>query len=182
MEQDFDLFFRLHEGRIHYQIKRLNVGMYDYGAFYSEGILALWRAYKGYEHQRGEIGTYVNYMIRYRLIDLIRKKVREDEVMENGIEEWIITLDDGNKQGTLGIPVVDAEGIILENEAFWREVKKSLSLKQWKWVHYFVIANLSLKEIAEIENVSVDAVKGWARAVREKLNHPYIKSKLESLL
>lgn len=46
-----------------------------------------------------------------------------------------------------------------------------LTSNQWKWVYYFIIADLSIKEIMEIENVSADAVKGWGRATKKKLRN-----------
>jgi len=56
-----------------------------------------------------------------------------------------------------------------EFEEFWRDVRSRLSEKQWKWVEYVVIADLSVKEVMEIEDVTADAVKGWGREVRRKL-------------
>ena len=49
-----------------------------------------------------------------------------------------------------------------------------LTENQKKWVLYTVIDDLSVKEIAEKENVSVSAVKAWRRGAKQKL-----KGKLE---
>src|SRR5690625_5635577 len=98
----------------------------------------------------------------------MRKRMREQKVLEAAVQLGINQIDDGNRQSETGLPIVNKCGITLENEAFWEEVRKGLTPKQWKWVHYFVIANLSIKEIMEIENVSADAVKSWAREVRRK--------------
>lgn len=88
-------------------------------------------------------------------------------------------MDDGNRHKQTGLPIVNACGIIIENEAFWNEVQRELTPKQRKWVHYFIIANLTIKEIMEIENVSADTVKSWAREVRKKLRHEGVREKLE---
>lgn len=71
---DFELFFKQHEARIHYQIHRLGISHNWYDDFYAEGILALWDAYKEFDEAKGNLGTFVNYKIRFRLIDLLRKK------------------------------------------------------------------------------------------------------------
>ncbi len=57
-------------------------------------------------------------------------------------------------------------------------MRKELISKQWKWVHYFIIANLTINKVMEAENVSADAVKSWAREVRKKLRHEGVKEKL----
>lgn len=72
--------------------------------------------------------------------------------------------------------------ITLDNRQFWKTVKDSLSENQWKWVKYFIIADLSVKEIMEIEGVSADAVKGWGQAIRRKLRDEEMQKKLESLM
>jgi len=46
MKQDFQTFFQTNEGRIHYQIQRLGITGDLYEDFYSEGMIALWKAYK----------------------------------------------------------------------------------------------------------------------------------------
>jgi len=179
---DFNELFQVHERRIYFQIQRLNIPRDLYDEFYAEGILALWQAYKRYDAEKGEVGTFINYQIRFRLIDLIRKRTREQEVLEAAVQEGIIQIDDGNRHSETGLPIVNKCGITLENKAFWEEVRKGLTPKQWKWVHYFVIANLSIKEIMEIEDVSADAVKSWAREVRRKLRDEEMRERLEELM
>lgn len=63
-------------------IHRLNVSGDWYDEFYAEGLLALWQAFGEFEEAKGDVGTFLNYRIRFRLIDLLRKKVREEEVKE----------------------------------------------------------------------------------------------------
>ena len=80
------------------------------------------------------------------------------------------------------MPVVNREGMIVKDDAFWEEVRSRLTENQWKWVEYFIIADLTIKEIMEIEGVSADAVKGWGRAVRRKLKDEELRKKLEDLI
>lgn len=178
-KQDFELFFQANERRIHYQIHRLGIKESWYDDFYSEGLIALWEAYKTYDRTKGDIGTFINYKIRFRLIDLLRKKLRRQEVLERAIEEEKLMLENGNRHRASQMPLVDSSGIEVADESFWEEVQRHLTEKQWKWVKYFIIADLTVKEIMEIEGVSADTVKGWGREVRRKLRKEAVWKWLE---
>src|SRR5699024_4286512 len=115
------------------------------------------------------LGTFINYKIRFRLIDLLRKKLRRQEVMKEAIEETRVSLESGNRHRASGRTLINPTGIVLEDDTFWREVRSRLTERQWLWVKYFIIADLSVKEIMELEDVSADAVKGWGREARRKL-------------
>src|SRR5690625_2124468 len=171
LDQDFELFYRQHEARIHYQIHRLGISGSWYDDFYSEGIVALWDAYREFDAARGNLGTFVNYKIRFRLIDLLRKKLRRQEIIEQAIEESRVSMESGNRHRGSGRPLVNPTGIDINDHTFWKEVRRRLTEKQWLWVKYFIIADLSVKEIMELEGVSADAVKGWGREVRRKLRN-----------
>lgn len=180
MESDFEQFFKENERRIHYQIHRLGISQELYDEFYSEGIIALWKAYREYDPRKGgEFGTYLNYQIRFHLIDVLRKKIRYQEVVEEAVRERMNEIDNGNRHRATGVPIVNNSEIAVENdEEFWQEIRSHLSENQWKWVKYFIIADLSIKEIMEIEGVSADAVKGWGRAVRNKLRNEEVRKRL----
>lgn len=182
MKQDFDSFFRANERRIYFQMRRLGISGDLYEEFYSEGVLALWKGYKQYDSKRGNFGTFLNYQIRYRLIDLIRKRVRDQERVDEAIQEKTTQIDPGNRHRATGLPIANRCGIVLENEAFWEEVRSELTNNQWKWVHYFIIADLTIKEIMENVDVSADAVKGWGRQVRRKLRCEQVRERLEELV
>lgn len=182
MNKAFNLFFKANDRRIYYQMQRLKIPRDLYDDFYAEGIFALWQAYKKHDQEKGDIGTYINYQIRYRMIDLIRKGTRDQEVVDSAIHENIVQIDDGNRYSQTGLTIISNHGITLENEAFWQEIQNNLTAKQWKWVQYFIIANLSIKEIVEIEHVTVDTVKSWGRQVRRKLRSNEMREKLEELL
>ncbi len=176
------MFFKANERRIHYQIHRLGITGEWYEEFYTEGILALWNAYKEFDETKGQIGTFLNYRIRYRLLDLLRKKLREQELVEEMKHEESVRLDDGNRHRGTGMPVVNVRGIVLEDHAFWENIRSRLSKNQWKWVKYFIIADLSVKEIMELEGVTADAVKGWGQEVRKKLRDEELRRKLEEMM
>lgn len=164
----FEEIFRQNEKRIHYHT--LKLGIHDpHREYYSEGLYAMWNAYKKYEPDKGPFATYFNYIIRNRLIDKIRKETRTTQNEETFIQNKKVELDNGNHFGTTKLPVVDPAGIDVEDNLFWKEVKSQLTEKQWKWVKYSVIERMTAKEIAVQEGVSEDAVKSWAKEARRKL-------------
>jgi RNA polymerase sigma factor (sigma-70 family) len=164
----FEEIFKQNEKRIYYHMHKL--GIHDpFGDFYSEGLYAMWNAYQKYEPDKGPLATYFNYTIRNRLVDLIRKKTTDEQNKENYVEIEILTSYDGNKYGDTKMPLMDSSGIQMKDEKSWEHVFSQLTEKQRKWVHYFIIRDMSLKEIAEQENVSVEAVKDWGKQAKKKL-------------
>src|SRR5699024_12707875 len=117
MGRNFETFFKMHERRIHYQIQRLNINHAWYDDFYSEGIVALWQAYKVYEAGKGNLGTFLNYQIRFRLIDLQRKKIREQEVAERAEKEEKRNIDTGNRCRMTNKILFDTDRMELKGDA-----------------------------------------------------------------
>lgn len=179
---EFDTFFKANEDRIHYMIHHLGIKGDWYGEFYAEGLLALWQAYKSYDETKGEIGTYLNYRIRFRMIDLLRKKLREEEREEAAVEELEKGQVRGNRHRASQKELVDPAGLDVEDDAFWQAVQDELTPNEWKWVYYFIICDLTIKEIMEIEDVSVHTVKGWARRARKKLRTERMQKLLYELM
>lgn len=184
---NFEQFFKANQNRIHYQIHRLNV-RYDWrDEFFTEGIAALWGAYQEFDDRKGEVGTFLNFRIRYRLIDLLRKKIREEERDEAIIQQQTTNMTSGTQVRHALTPLPEKIELSLrvdseEKAAFWQSIQEQLTDKQWKWVKYFILADLSIKEIMEIEDVSADAVKNWGRSVRRKLKRDDIKKALEHII
>src|SRR5699024_8145126 len=176
MSVEFECVLQLNEVRIHLQLRQLGMAGDMYEEFYAEGVVALWQAYRSYDACRGKLGTFLNYRIRYRLLNMLRKKARESKYWDDALMERMVELYDGNwKRGyQTDLPLYDERGIVLdcEFEEFWHDVRLRLSEKQRKWVEYVVIADLSVEEVMELEGVTEDAVKGWGREVRRKLAGP----------
>lgn len=181
-DQNFEVFFNMHERRIHFQIHKLGITGSWYDEFYTEGIFALWQAYREYNEAKGNLGTYLNYRIRYRLIDLIRKKKREMDQAEKLIDERMVMMTNGTRNRNTEALLIDLPSITIQDKQFWFNIRNQLTDNQWKWVHYFVIADLSVQEIMEMESVTADAVKGWGQAVRKKLRNDEIKRALDEVL
>ncbi|MCG5102581.1 sigma-70 family RNA polymerase sigma factor [Oceanobacillus alkalisoli] len=162
----FEEIFKQNERRIHYHIHRL--GIRDpYQDFYSEGLFALWTAHQKYNPNKGPLGTYFNYTIRNRLVDLLRKETREMEKKDSIVETEKQRISDATTE--LRNTTIDMPGSKLEEREMWQDVKAELTAKQWDWVYYYIIQGMRVKEIAEMKGVSVEAVKGWGKGARRKL-------------
>ncbi|MFS0673646.1 RNA polymerase sigma factor [Ornithinibacillus sp. 179-J 7C1 HS] len=164
----FEEIFKQNENRIHYHIHKLRIRD-PYNEFYVEGLFALWLAYKNYQPDKGPLSTYFNFVIRNRMIDMIRKKAREQKINEACLQNESIQQQDGNYSTISNGPLVTPKDIEVADTEVWDEVKKLLTPNQWKWVDYYIIQGLSQKEIAQLEGVSIDAVKSWAREAKKKL-------------
>lgn len=160
----FEEIVEQNERRIHYHLHKLNIRD-PHKEFYQEGLIAMWSAYKNYQPDKGPLATYFNYIIRNRLIDLIRKDSRRlaREELASSEEEAVFETEIYHK----GSSPEAAESAY--DEALWQRVSSLLTEKQWKWVRYYILEERSQKEIAEIEGVSVEAVKGWAKEAKRKL-------------
>lgn len=169
-ELRFEEIFKQNERRIHYHIQRL--GIRDSNReFYSEGLFAMWVAYKKYQPNKGPLATYFNYNIRNRLIDMLRKNAREQEKDEIFIE---IEKQLSNQQyGELRNDIMKSSHFTIDNSDLWQEVKALLTEKQWNWVYYHIILEMPLKDIAEMKGVSVESVKSWGKEARKKLRVCY---------
>lgn len=163
----FEEIFEQNERRIHYHLHKLNI--HDpHKEYYQEGLIAMWTAHKNYQPDRGPLSSYFNFIIHRRLIDLIRKESlrSQREVLaasedEAGFETEVYK----NAKDQLTV----AEDFNTHDDYLWKQIKKVLTEKQWKWVQHYVIEDKSIKEIAEQEGVSIEAVKGWAKEARRKL-------------
>ncbi|MFC4025154.1 sigma-70 family RNA polymerase sigma factor [Oceanobacillus longus] len=172
----FEEIFKQNEQRIYFHIQRL--GIHDvHREFYVEGLYAMWMAYKKYEPDKGPLSTYFNYMIRNRLIDLVRKKTNNDQQEEKLQQAHMLKGLAGSYYSGGKLLVTINDGIELVDEAYWQEIKDMLTEKQWKWVYYYVILDMPLKEIAKQENATTEAVKSWGKGARKKLKGWHMKRK-----
>ena len=164
----FEDIYEQNKKRIHYQIHKL--GIQDtHHEFYTEGIYAMWNAHKKYEPTKGPMGTYFNYHIRYRLLDMLRRKTTELNKADRITQLKQSEIDHGNKHTTSKQPLVHKTEITPNDTTFWTFIRSRLTHNQWKWVDNYIIQGMSQKEIAEKEDVTIEAVKSWAKGARNRL-------------
>src|SRR5699024_5520436 len=124
MENQFETFFRANERRIHFQIHRLRIPHNLYDEFHTEGIVALWRAYQDVDQAKGNVGTFLNYRVRYRLIDLIRKKQREANQAETFLLHSITEMTDGCRHRDSNTPLINLPTIPVTDDSLWQAIKQ----------------------------------------------------------
>ncbi|PAV28414.1 hypothetical protein CIL05_17425 [Virgibacillus profundi] len=180
-EQSFEEIFKQNERRIYYHMQRL--GIRDpYKEFYVEGLYAMWMAHKKYQPDKGPLSTYFNYTIRHRLIDMLRKKAREQYKDEAFASHEKLRVDNGNRDANTRNPIMESSGINVEDTQDWEKVKAGLTANQWNWVYGHIILEMPLKEIAEMKGVSVEAVKSWGKEARKKLRSDPALSGISTIL
>jgi RNA polymerase sigma factor (sigma-70 family) len=166
----FEEIFKQNENRIHYHIHKL--GIRDtHREFYMEGMYALWQAYKKYQPDKGPMSTYFNYIIRNRLIDMLRKEVRTVKKDELVVQGKMLQCETGNRNARTGVKLMEFDGMTLEDDSLLEKVASIMTEKQMKYVVGFIVNGLSIREIAEQEGVTEDMVKGWGREARRKLRN-----------
>jgi RNA polymerase sigma factor (sigma-70 family) len=167
----FEEIFKQNENRIYYQIHKL--GIRDpHQEFYMEGMYALWQAYKKYQPDKGPMTTYFNYIIRNRLIDMLRKEGREREKEEIVRQATALCHGTGNRNVRTDVPLVDGRvRSEVNDDSLLEEIASILTEKQMKYIIGFVVKGMTIREIAEQEGVTEDAVKGWGREAKKKLRN-----------
>ncbi|WLV24362.1 sigma-70 family RNA polymerase sigma factor [Aciduricibacillus chroicocephali] len=176
----FEEIFKENERRIHYHINRMNIRD-PHSDFFQEGLCALWNAYDSYKPEKGTMGTYFNFMIRNRLIDLVRKETRVRKNDGETVSATSVLLTDGNHQKLGGLSASlpgKTQDIVLHDPTLWQKLKLNLTANQWTWVRCFIVEQMSISDIARQEKTTVDAVKGWARQTRRKLRDDRFRAKI----
>ncbi len=176
----YESFLQAQERRIYYHIHQLRIPYAYHEEFYAEGMVILWQAYEAFDPEQGELNAFLNARLRLRFIDLIRRNTRRQEVereAEVAITNLIAT---GNKIKRSNQHLLDVTGIYIFDASLFHEIRNKLTQRQWKWLYSYVIEGYKLREIAERENVELEAVKGWAKAARAKLRQdPDLKKRIK---
>lgn len=177
----FEEILEQNERRIHYQINQLHIRDVNQ-EYYSEGLVALWNAYKTYKPDKGPMATYFNYTIRNRLIDQLRKERRRLDVQEFYLLNYKSDYCNGNHQrnnsgNNLAIRRDAAD--LVEDNVFWEQLKANLTANQWKWIYFHIMDGMTLTDIAIQENTTLEAVKSWGKQVRKKLRNEAFRKKVQ---
>ncbi|MBB6454559.1 RNA polymerase sigma factor (sigma-70 family) [Salirhabdus euzebyi] len=157
-KQPFNDVLKEYDRIIYHLIHRL--GIRDpYREFYQEGVIALWKAYETYDEDKGgKFSTYAYFRIEKALLSSIRDQNRRQE-KEEKYKQIMFTFEN----------LVTTDEYDLIDMYTLEKIKAALSEKQLIWFTSFVLNDLSVKEIAENEGVTVDAVKNWARLAKPKI-------------
>ncbi|SDJ97801.1 sigma-70 family RNA polymerase sigma factor [Sediminibacillus albus] len=146
-----------YENMIYYLIMKLGIRDSE-KEFYQEGMIALWEAVESYNAKRGKFSSYAYFRIEKAMLSLIRKRNRQKENEQAYISQ--VKAQQGNTAAFL------EEGL---DPYLHARIAQVLTDKQMKWFTSFVLEDLSLRTISEQEQVTIDAVKNWARNAKPKI-------------
>ncbi|GGM31740.1 hypothetical protein GCM10011351_17440 [Paraliobacillus quinghaiensis] len=154
---DFENVLNDHENIIYHLINKYRIRDSDQ-EFYQEGTITLWKAMETYDEKRGKFSSYAYFLIDKAFLSMIRSRVRKAELQES----YIAGIASETDQLTATLEI-DFDPYLLES------IEKQLSANQMKWFTLAVLYDKTYKEIATQENVTVDAVKNWARLAKPKI-------------
>lgn len=153
--ESFEQIANQYQPMIHKIIHSLHVYK-NIDEFYQIGLIALWDAYKSFNEEKGKFCNFAYSWIRGKILSEMAKDHKLSERFVYPEEEyWELAADRYDDK-------------FLEKE-FLQTYGQTLSKKETKWLIMACFTGLSVKEIAESENVSVSAVKQWRASARRKL-------------
>ncbi|MFB6468992.1 sigma-70 family RNA polymerase sigma factor [Cytobacillus sp. Hz8] len=124
--------------------------------FFQTGLIALWEAHGRFNPEKGKFSNYAYTFIKGRIMsELTSINKHENNQFYPDKEFWTL-IEDPNSPRTL------------EEEIIY-EYCVDLTVNQKKWVLYTIIADLTIKDIAQLEMVSPSTVKGWRSGALRRL-------------
>jgi RNA polymerase sigma factor (sigma-70 family) len=126
--------------------------------FHQHALIALWKAIKRFDPAKGTFSTYAYHYIKgYLLMELTKATVESERTILPEEEFWENAATDYTDSHL-------EENILL---SYYQD--QALTTNQRKWLMLTVLGGLSIKEIADKENVSISAVKLWRKGARDRL-------------
>lgn len=153
--ESFEQLSAQYQPMIHKIIRTLSIYK-NQEEFYQIGLIALWDASKRYDAKKGNFTNYAYTFIKGRIMTELSKTKKLEERYIFPEEEFWDLITDSEK-------VQPLEKHVLGSLCY------ALTDHQRKWLEYTCLDSLSVKEIAQMEKVSVSAVKSWRAGARRKL-------------
>lgn len=160
--KSYDQLVREFTPMIHHMIKKLAIYK-DKDEFMQMGLISIWEASGNFNQEKGGYSNYLYRHMRGRFLDELKKRGRQaDRSAYPKDEFWDLLI---------------SPELYKEEEDYMRGLCYGLSKYETKWVIDTFIYQLTVREIAEKEQVSLSAVKWWKKGAKEKL-----KSRLKSYI
>jgi RNA polymerase sigma factor (sigma-70 family) len=138
-------------------IRKLNIYK-NFEEYYQAGLIGLWDAYRAYDPEKGNFGTFAYHYIRGAIL----KELNKNRIKEEGEQ-----LVDDYQWQVIANSVVENKDNIKMVELL--ELLKSLPKKQQQIIDLYYFKGIKLIEIAEFFGVSYQTVKLWHRNVIREL-------------
>jgi RNA polymerase sigma factor (sigma-70 family) len=153
--ESFDQLATQYEKMIHSIIHSLHIYKQQ-EEYYQTGLIGLWEASKKFDPSKGSFTSFAFCHIKGKILNELTKNRRIEDRSVFVEEETLELMAEAYFDDPL-------------NETTLREYVVTLTENQKKWLYYTVEHDLSVREISQIEGVSVSAVKQWRAGAREKL-------------
>lgn len=152
--ESFDELVVQYQPMIYKIIKSLHIYKNE-DEFYQTGLIGLWEAKQSFDERKGRFSNYAYTYIKGKMLTQMSQNNQINERLIHPKEEYWESIE-------------GQESLYLEKETI-NAYCKGLTEKETKWVMAMSIGQLSIKELAERENVSVSAVKQWKSGAIRKL-------------
>ncbi|WNF22709.1 sigma-70 family RNA polymerase sigma factor [Mesobacillus jeotgali] len=158
---NFDQLAKQYEPMIHKIIRTLHI-FKNQKDYFHVGLVALWEAAEAFDPVKGDFSNYAYSYIKGQILNEMNRSNKREERNVYPKEDYWETVIDQNP------------GSPLEVE-FLLSYCETLTDKETKWVIYTCVDFLSIKEIAEREQVSLSAVKQWRSGAKRKLKEQLLE-------
>jgi RNA polymerase sigma factor (sigma-70 family) len=153
--ENFEQLALQYQPMIHKIISSLHIYK-NKDSFYQTGLIGLWEAYQGFDTHKGLFRNYAYTIIKSKMLAEMNQTNKYEENAAHPKEEFWIGIEDP------GCPQpLEADELL--------SYCQGLTEKETKWVLATFLEDLSVKEIAEREQVTVSAVKQWKLGAIKKM-------------
>jgi RNA polymerase sigma factor (sigma-70 family) len=153
--ESFDELAVQYQPMIHKIIQSLHIYRNE-DEFYQTGLIALWEAKQSFNESKGSFSNYAYAYIKGKMLtQMTRNNQHQERHVLPEAEFWECIEDQESSS-------------FLERETILSYCE-SLSKKEARWVLASFMEQLTNKEIAKKENVSISAVKQWKSGALRKL-------------
>jgi DNA-directed RNA polymerase len=143
--------------------------------FYQLGVITLWNVWKDHDPKKGPFISYAYGFVKGKMMNELTKQANHKARFVYPKEEFWEAIEE----------VVEESQEFSTTDLLHDLLKscRTLSENQRKWLKYTLCDQLTVREIADKEQVSLSAVKNWRQGAREKLKLIYDNSgKLSTLI
>ncbi|MDF2036636.1 sigma-70 family RNA polymerase sigma factor [Cytobacillus oceanisediminis] len=156
--ESFEQLAAQYEPMIHKIMHSLNIYK-NKEEFYQLGLITLWQAWQNHDAEKGTLLSYAYSMIKGKIMQELTTQHKQSQQYSYPNDEFWELIEDPSP-----FPSTDLAHELLKRCGL-------LSANQMKWLQYTLYDQLSVKEIAEKEQVTPSAVKNWRHGAREKLKN-----------
>jgi RNA polymerase sigma factor (sigma-70 family) len=128
--------------------------------FYQLALIGLWEASERFDSSKGDFTNYAYSLIKGKIQNEMTKANKVADSTTTAKEEYWVNIEEE-------FPIIPFE----EDTILVYCKNSNLTENQTKWVLYHFLKGFNVREVADIEQVSLSSVKAWRTGAREKLRN-----------